>query len=166
MKQASIALLALALGLVLAQDQRPVQAQGAKGQFTVLVCDFADVVEKCEEAKDIFHSWRKQREKSELDLRSRAADLNKRIQEIQKKTKLSERDDKTYKALKAAIEEKGQLEGEMAYKNVTDQDFIARRMQELMRGAKGFVNDVRIACRPPQCQSPGRQTGRPCFWPR
>jgi len=144
MKQASIALFALALGLVLAQDQRPVEAQGAKGQFSVLIIDFADVVENCEEAKDIFDAWKKQREKAETDLRSRAADLNKRIQDIQKKTKLSERDDKTYDALKRAIEEKGELEGEMAYKNVMDQDFIARRMQELMRGAKGFTNEVRL----------------------
>jgi Skp family chaperone for outer membrane proteins len=144
MKQASIALFALALGLVLAQDQRPVVAEGAKGEFPVLIVDFADVVENCEEAKDIFDAWKSQREKTETDLRTRAEQLNKAIQEIQKKTKLSERDDKLYKALKKRIEEKGQLEGEMAYKNVTDQDFIARRMQELMRGAKAIANEVRL----------------------
>jgi len=125
MKQASIVLFALALGLVLSKDQQPVEAQGAVGQFPILICDFAEVVEKCDEAKDIFEAWKGQREKAEKDLRARAEDLNKRIQEIQKKTKLSERDDKTYRQLRKAIEEKGQLEGEMAYKNVTDQDFIA-----------------------------------------
>ena len=34
------ALFALALGLVLAQDTRTVEAQGAKGEFPVLICDF------------------------------------------------------------------------------------------------------------------------------
>jgi len=144
MKQVSIALLALALGLVLAQDQRPVEAQGAKGEYPALICDFADVVENCEEAKDVFKGWKKEREKAEVDLRARADDLNKRIQDIQKKTKLSDRDDKTYKGLKDAIVEKGQLEGEMAFRNVTGQDFIARRMQELMRGARGHAENVRI----------------------
>ena len=112
-------------------------AQGAKGEFPTLICDFAQVVENCEEAKDIFATWKKERDKSETDLRARAEDLKQRIQQTQQKTKLSERDEKTYSQLQAAIEEKGQLEGEMAYKNVRDQDFFARKMQELMRGAKG-----------------------------
>ncbi|MHC4954924.1 MAG: OmpH/Skp family outer membrane protein [Planctomycetota bacterium] len=149
MKHASIALIALALGLVLAQDRSSVQAQGknapAKGAHPILICDFAQCVDKSEEAKDMVDKWQSERKAAEDDLRTKAEKLQKRIQDIQAKTKLSERDEKTYNALKAAIEEKGQLEGEMAYRNVRDQDFIARRMLDMMRGAKQVANGIMLA---------------------
>ena len=106
-----MALVALALGLVLAQDDSPAQAQDkaapAKGAFPVLICDFAQCVDKSEEAKDMLDKWQGQRKKKENDLRTRAEALQKRIQEIQAKTKLSERDDNTYKNLRRMEAELG-----------------------------------------------------------
>ena len=64
---------------------------------------------------------------------------------IQKKTKLSERDEKTYAALKKAIEDKGKLDAELAFRNVRDQDYLQRRMQELLRGAKQYAKEIMIA---------------------
>ena len=146
MKHLSIAVIALALGLVLARGDNAANAQGddapKKGAFPILICDFAKCVDKTEEARDMFEEWQKQREKTEKDLKSRATELQKRIEEIKKQTKLSERDDKLYERLKTAIEDKGKLEGEIAYLNVKSQDYFARRMQELMWGAKSTANSI------------------------
>ena len=146
MKHLSIAALALAVGLVLARMDGDAVAQGdpapAKGAFPVLICDFAKCVDKTEEARDMFEEWKKQREKTEKDLKAKAGELQKRIEEIKRQTKLSERDKALYERLKKAIEDKGKLEGQVAYLNITSQDFFARRMQELMWGARAVAKDI------------------------
>ncbi|MHC4938358.1 MAG: OmpH/Skp family outer membrane protein [Planctomycetota bacterium] len=127
----------LAVPAALAQDPKP-------GEFPILICDFAHVIEQCEEAKDIEEAFKKEREAAEKDLKDRAEKLQATIQNIQKKTKLSERDEKTYAALKKAIEDKGKLDAELAFRNVRDQDYLQRRMQELLRGAKQYAKEIMI----------------------
>ena len=141
------ALAAIALtASVRAQGGKPAaKPAAAKGAFPILICDFAHVIENCEEAKDIEEAFRKERKTTEDRLKAEAQKLQVKIQEIQKKTKLSERDQNTYDALKKAIEDKGKLDAEMAYRNVTDQDFLQRRMQELLRGARTHAENLMIA---------------------
>ena len=146
MKHLSFAAVALALGLVLARHEGDAVAQGnpapAKGAFPILICDFAKCVDQTVEAKDMFEEWRKERDKTEKDLKMKAAELQQRIDDIKKQTKLSERDEALYERLRNAIEDKGKLEAQVAYLNITSQDFFARRMQELMWGAKSAANKI------------------------
>lgn len=142
MKHTAFAISALLIAVALAASVRAQDAQPEPGAFPILICDFAKVIESCEEAKDIEEAFKKERDAAEKDLKTRAEKLQATIQDIQKKTKLSERDEKTYAALKQAIEDKGKLDAELAFRNVRDQDYLQRRMQELLRGAKTFAKDI------------------------
>jgi Skp family chaperone for outer membrane proteins len=136
----------LALGVAaITRAQDDAAAAPTVGAYPVLACDFAYIVERCDEAIDFEEEFRRNRTAAEEKLKGEQSALQIRIKEIQEKTKLSERDEKTYEALKAAITDKGRLEAEIAYRNVTDQDHLQRRMQELLRGAKNLANDVMIA---------------------
>ena len=141
MNPKALAIPSLIAAIVLAAT---VGAQGAPeaGSHPILICDFGSIIEKCQEAIDIEEAFNRERKKKEDDLRKRAEKLKAEIQEIQKNKNLSERDDKTYDELKDAIEEKGRIEAEMAYENIRGQDYLQRRMQELLRGAKQFAKEV------------------------
>ncbi|MHC4409612.1 MAG: OmpH/Skp family outer membrane protein [Planctomycetota bacterium] len=145
MKHTAFAISALLIAVALAASVRAQDAQPEPGAFPILICDFAKVIESCEEAKDIEEAFKKERDAAEKDLKTRAEKLQATIQDIQKKTKLSERDENTYAALKKAIEDKGKLDAELAFRNVRDQDYLQRRMQELLRGAKSYAKDTMIA---------------------
>ena len=141
MKQTALLLSAILFALGITAITR---AQGGPAS-KILICDFAYIVENCDEAVDIQEKFQKERQDAETRLKAEQQKLQLRIKEIQEKTKLSDRDDKVYEALKKAIEDEGALKAAVAYRNVTDQDFIQRQMQELLRGAKSFANDTMIA---------------------
>lgn len=143
MKQTALLLSAILFALGITAITR---AQGdAAPASKILICDFAYIVENCDEARDIQEKFQKARSDAETKLKTEQQKLQLRIKEIQEKTKLSDRDDKVYEALKKAIEDEGALKAAVAYRNVTDQDFIQRQMQELLRGAKQFANDTMVA---------------------
>lgn len=136
--------LLLALGLTAISRAQEAAAAPAVGAHAVLICDFAAIVEQCTEARDFEEAFRRDRTAAEDKLKGEQQSLQIRIKEIQEKTKLSERDEKTYEALKKAITDKGRLEAEIAFRNVRDQDHLQRRMQELLRGAKTLADSIMI----------------------
>jgi len=144
MKQTALVLSALLAAVLVPAIVNAENEAPEPGKFPVLICDFAAVVESCEEAKDIEEAFKKERDAKEKDLKTRAEALQATIQDIQQKKKLSERDEKTYAALKQAIEDKGKLDAEMAFLNIRGQDYLQRRMQELLRGAKGFAQEIML----------------------
>ena len=144
MKQTALVISALLAATLIAASVRAAGEEPEPGAFPILICDFAKVIESCEEAKDIEEAFKKERQKKELMLKAEAEKLQATIQEIQEKKKLSERDEKTYAALKKAIEDKGKLDAEMAFLNIRGQDYLQRRMQELLRGAKGFAQEIML----------------------
>ncbi|MEM8884829.1 MAG: OmpH family outer membrane protein [Planctomycetota bacterium] len=145
MKQIALVLSAVVLAAALSTVASGQGDEPAPGAFPVLVCDFAHVIENCQEAKDIEEAFRKERKAAEDELKAKADELQKRIQDIQANQKLSERDDKVYEALRKAIEDKGRIDAQVAFRNVRDQDFLMRRMQELLRESRGYANDIMLA---------------------
>jgi hypothetical protein len=144
----------LALGLTAisrAQDgatTKPVPAAAAipaAGAHKILICDFAQIIDKCTERKDIEEAFLRDRTAAEKNLLAQQEALQIRIKEIQKTTNLSDRDDKVYEALKTAITDKGALDADIAFRNLRDQDFLQRNMQELLRGARTFAKDIMIS---------------------
>ena len=140
----------LALGLTAISRAQDGAASGpaaapAVGAHPVLICDFAWVIDKCTERQDIEEAFLSDRTAAEKKLLAKQEALQVRIKDIQKTTNLSDRDDKVYDALKRAITDKGVLDAEIAYRNLRDQDFLQRNMQELLRGARTYSEDIRIA---------------------
>ncbi len=141
-----ISALFLALGLTaISRAQDGVKAEPAIGAHTVLICDFAQIIDKCTERMDIEEAFLRDRTAAEKKLLVKQEALQVRIKEIQKTTNLSDRDQTVYDALKKAITDKGALDAEIAYRNLRDQDFLQRNMQELLRGARTFAKDLMIA---------------------
>ena len=105
MKQTALLLSAIlfALGvsaITRAQDDAAAPVPATK----FLICDFAYIVENCDEAIDIQEKFQKERQAAETKLKAEQQRLQLKIKEIQEKKKLSERDDKVYEALKKAID--------------------------------------------------------------
>jgi len=133
----------LAAVLIAASVGAQDEGGGAKpGEFPILICDFGSIVETCNEAVDIEEAFNRERKREMEELEARAKKLEIEIKEIRENKNLSDRDDQTYAALKKAIEDKGRLDAEMAYLNIRGQDFLQRRMQELLRGAKQFAKEI------------------------
>jgi len=144
MKQTAIALGALCIAFVLTASVRAQGDDGGAevGQYPVLVCDFGKIIDKCQERLDLEEAMKRKFDAEKKSLETAMADLQKRIEEIQKKKNLSDRDDQTYKALQQAIEEKGRLDARKAYLTIRLQDDTMRYVQELLRGARGISEEI------------------------
>lgn len=123
--------------LCLAAIAPVVRAEG----LSILVCDLQRIAEGCDEALELVASLKKRSDEKRGEFQNEVLTLQAKQKDLLGK-KLSERDLKWYEEYRVAVQTEAELKSKAAIFNAQMNDDIARKIDQLMKGARQEAQKV------------------------
>jgi Skp family chaperone for outer membrane proteins len=117
-------------------------AQDGQGPL-VLAIDLERVVRDCDETRDALAKLQAMQEQKKKEFADKVAELEGRKKQLLEKTALSERDEKWYTEFLAVAKEASEIRATEALFSVQANDQVARKMDQLMKGAREAAEEIR-----------------------
>lgn len=109
----------------------------------ILVVDLERVVRDCDETRDALAKLQAMQDQKKKEFAEEVAKLEDRKKQLLEKTALSERDEKWYEEFLAVAKQASELRAADALFTVQANDAVARKMDQLMKGAREAAEEIR-----------------------